>query len=36
LKNMRQHFSERDYDYKRFHVETEQTKDAKVVHDQKP
>ena len=31
LKNMRQHFSERDYDYKRFKVETQQAKDAKVV-----
>jgi hypothetical protein len=31
LKNMRQHFSERDYDYKRFRVETEQAKDATVV-----
>ena len=31
VKNMRQHFSERDYDYKRFRVETQQAKDAKVV-----
>jgi hypothetical protein len=31
LKNMRQHFSERDYDYKRFRVETQQAKDATVV-----
>lgn len=33
LKNMRQHFSERVYDYKRFKVETQQTKDAKLVPD---
>ncbi len=31
LKNYRQHFTERDFDYKRFKVETEQTKDAKVT-----
>jgi hypothetical protein len=31
LKNLRQHFTERDYDFKRFRVETEQKKDAKVV-----
>lgn len=31
LKNMRQHFNERDYDYKRFRVETQQAKDAAVV-----
>ena len=31
LKNMRQHFIERDYDYKKFRVETQQVKDAKVV-----
>jgi hypothetical protein len=31
LKNMRQHFSERVYDYKRFRVDTQQTRDAKVV-----
>lgn len=30
LKNFRQHFVERDYDYKRFKVETEQGKEAKV------
>jgi hypothetical protein len=33
LKNMRQHFTERDYNYKRFQVETEQDKDAKVKKD---
>lgn len=31
LKNVRQHFTERDSDYKRFHVEAQGTKDAKVV-----
>lgn len=31
IKNMRQHFTERVYDYKRFKVETQQTKDAKLV-----
>jgi len=31
VKNLRQHFIERDYDYKRFKVETQQTKDAKVA-----
>lgn len=30
LKNYREHFTERDYDYKRFKVETQQVKDAKV------
>ena len=33
LKNVRQHFVERDYDYKRFRVETEQMKDAKLTKD---
>ena len=36
VKNMRQHFTERVYDYKRFKVETQQVKDAKVVTDAKP
>lgn len=31
FKNMRQHFTERDYDFKRFSVETQQGKDAKPV-----
>ena len=31
MKNLRQHFTERDYDYKRFRVETQQLKDAKAV-----
>ncbi|MDR3750741.1 MAG: hypothetical protein P4K94_04565 [Terracidiphilus sp.] len=31
VKGLRQHFTERDYDYKRFSVATEQHKDAKVV-----
>ena len=28
VKNLRQHFAERDYDYKRFTVEIQQGKDA--------
>jgi hypothetical protein len=31
LKNLRQHVTERDYDYKRFHVEAEQGKGVKVA-----
>ncbi len=31
LKNIRQRFIERDYDYKRFRVETQQTRDAKIA-----
>lgn len=31
VKNLRQHFVERDYDYKHFSVETQQGKNAKVV-----
>jgi hypothetical protein len=31
VKNLRQHFIERDYDFKRFSVDSEQQKDAKVV-----
>jgi len=31
VRNMRQHFSEKVYDYKRFKVETQQAKDAKLV-----
>jgi len=31
LKNVRQRFNERDYDYKRFHVDAEQGKGAKVA-----
>lgn len=31
LKNMRQHFTERVYDYRRFKVDAEQQKDAKVT-----
>ena len=34
LKNMRQHFREKVYNYKRFTVETEQGKDEKVKKDQ--
>ena len=36
VKNFRQHFTERDYDYKRFRVEAQQGKDAKAVPEQKP
>ena len=35
VKNMRQHFAERDYDYKVFRVDAEQNKDAKVVAGEK-
>jgi hypothetical protein len=31
LKNLRQHITERDYDFKQFRVETQQSKDAKAV-----
>jgi hypothetical protein len=31
FKNLRQHVIERDYDYKRFKVETQQTKDASAI-----
>ena len=36
VKGMRQHFLERDYDFKRFHVDTQQGKDAKAVDEKKP
>lgn len=36
VKGIRQHGTERDYDFKRFKVETEQQKDAKVAPEQKP
>jgi len=36
IKGLRQHGIERDYDFKRFHVETEQGKDARVVGEKKP
>ena len=36
VKGIRQHFTERDYDFKRFHVETEMSKDAKAVAEKKP
>lgn len=36
VKNMRQHFTERVYDYKRFKVETQQVKDAKMTTDKQP
>lgn len=35
VKNMRQHFTERDYDYKVFRVDAQTTKDAKVVSGEK-
>lgn len=35
LKNLRQRFRERDYDYERFKVETQQLKDAKAIPDKK-
>ena len=33
LKNMRQHFTEKVYNYQRFKVETDQAKDAKIKKD---
>ena len=36
VKGMRQHFTERDYDIKRFHVETQQGKDARALVEKKP
>jgi hypothetical protein len=36
FKNLRQHFMERDYDFKRFHVEAEQQKDSKAIPEKKP
>jgi hypothetical protein len=36
LKGIRQHGTERDYDYKRFHVETQQSKDAQALPEGKP
>jgi hypothetical protein len=36
VKGIRQHGIERDYDYKRFRVETQQAKDAKAVPEKKP
>ncbi len=36
VKGIRQHFTDRYYDYKRFHVEAEQGKDAKAVVENKP
>jgi hypothetical protein len=36
LKNLRQHFIERDYDYKRFKVETQQAKDAQTPAPKNP
>jgi hypothetical protein len=36
LKNMRQHFAERVYDYKRFKVDTQQIKDTRVAAGKQP
>ncbi|MGD0521855.1 MAG: hypothetical protein ABSA48_11420 [Terracidiphilus sp.] len=35
VKGIRQHYTERDFDYQRFRVETRQSKDAKVVPEKK-
>jgi hypothetical protein len=35
VKNLRQHITERDFNFKQFHVETQQSKDAKAVPPQK-
>jgi hypothetical protein len=36
VKGLRQHFTERDYNYQRFRVDAQQGKDAKVVAEKKP
>jgi hypothetical protein len=36
VKSMRQHITEKDYDFKVFRVETQQNKDAKVTEPKKP
>jgi hypothetical protein len=36
VKGIRQHFTERDYDFKRFRVDTQQGKDAKAIAEKKP
>jgi hypothetical protein len=36
VKGIRQHFTDRYYAYKRFHVEAQQGKDAKAVVENKP
>lgn len=36
VKGFRQHFTESDYDFKRFHVDAEQMKDAKPVAEKQP
>jgi hypothetical protein len=35
LKSLRQHFVERDYDYKRFRVEAQQSKEATAITEKK-
>jgi hypothetical protein len=36
VKGVHQHVTERDFDYQRFHVETQQGKDAKAIPEKKP
>jgi len=36
VKGVNQHFTERDHDFKRFHVDAEQSKDAQAVVEKKP
>ena len=36
VKGYRQHFTESDYDFKRFHVDAEQMKDAKPTPEKQP
>jgi hypothetical protein len=36
VKNLREHITERDYDYKRFTVDAQQAKNAKVSPSVKP
>ncbi|MGD0627699.1 MAG: hypothetical protein ABR987_00005 [Terracidiphilus sp.] len=36
VKGIRQHITERDYDFKRFRVDTQQGKDAKAIAEKKP
>jgi hypothetical protein len=36
VKGIRQHFTERDYDFKRFRVDAQQGKDARAVTEKKP
>jgi hypothetical protein len=36
VKGVREHFTERDYDFKRFRVDTHENTDAKASGDEKP